>query len=256
MEISGKSALVAGGASGLGEATVRAYAARGAQVAILDFNESRGQALAAELGPDVCFHLADVSDGPGVESAIETAMAELGALHICNNFAGVALATRTLGRDGPHPLDTFSRVIHINLVGTFNISRLAAKYMSMNTPDGDYGSRGVIINTASVAAFEGQVGQAAYSASKGGVVSMTLPMARDLAAVGIRVNTIVPGLIHTPLCDGMPDELYESLTSAIVFPKRMGRPEEVAKLSVDIVENDFINGECIRIDGAMRLQPR
>lgn len=256
MEIEGKTALVAGGASGMGEAAARAYIARGARVALLDRDVPRGRALATELGSRAIFHEADVSDEVSVQKAVARTAAHFGALHICNNFAGIAEAGKTLSRNGPLSLDDYMRVLRVNLVGTFNVCRLAAEHMARNTPYDTLGSRGVIINTASVAAFEGQVGQVAYSASKGGVVAMTLPMARDLAGHGIRVNAIAPGLVRTPLCDGMPQRLYESLTGSIVHPKRMGEADEVAHLCVMIAENEFINGECIRIDGGARLQPR
>lgn len=256
MDIAKKVAIVTGGASGLGEATVRAYVSKGARVAIFDLDHERGSALASELGDATAYYSTDISDERSVETAMRQVIEQFGELHICNNYAGIAPAAKTLGKEGPHPFDTYARVINVNLVGTFNVSRLASHYMARNTPYNKEDGRGVIINTASVAAYEGQVGQVAYSASKGGVVAMTLPMARDLAPFGIRVNTIVPGLIHTPLCDGMPEALYKSLTASIVYPKRMGRPEEIAHLSVMIVENEYINGECIRLDGALRLQPR
>lgn len=256
MDIAKKVAVVTGGASGLGEATVRAYVSKGARVAIFDLDDKRGGALASELGDAATYYPVDVSNESGVKAALQQVIKKFGELHICNNYAGIAPAIKTLGKDGPHPFDAYAKVININLLGTFNVSRMAAHYMALNLPYNKEGGRGVIINTASVAAYEGQVGQVAYSASKGGVVAMTLPMARDLAPFGIRVNTIVPGLIHTPLCDGMPDALYQSLTASIVYPKRMGRPEEIAHLSVFIAENEYMNGECIRLDGALRLQPR
>jgi len=257
MDISGKVAIVTGGASGLGEATVRAYVEKGANVAIFDMNAERGELLAKELGDEqVAFYNVNVADEASVANAINGVMEAWGALHICNNYAGIGSASKTLGREGPHPLDLYRKVLEVNLVGTFNVARLAAEQMARNEPYSEDGSRGVIINTASVAAYEGQIGQVAYSATKGGIVGMTLPMARDLASIGIRVNTIVPGLIHTPLFDTLPEEAYKSLESGVVNPKRLGRPEEVGHLSVFIAENDYLNGECIRLDGAIRMQPR
>lgn len=256
VEIAGKVAVVTGGASGLGEATVRAYAGRGAHVAVFDRDEARGRSLAAELGGRVYSQCVDVTDEAGVVQAFERIVQRFGAVHICNNFAGIAVARRTVSREGPHPLEMFVRTIGVNLTATFNVARLAAECMAGNQPEGPDGCRGVITHTASVAAFEGQVGQVAYSASKGGVVAMTLPMARDLAPLGIRVNTIVPGLIRTPLCDGMSEALYASLAASIVYPRRMGKPEEIANLAVTIVESDYLNGQCIRLDGGLRLPSR
>lgn len=257
MELKDKVAVVTGGASGLGEATVRAYVAKGAKVAIFDLNEDRGKALVKELGDDkVAFFSVNVADEGSVQAAIDGVMAQYGAIHICNNYAGIGNAVKTLSKKGPFPLDGYKQVIEVNLIGTFNVSRLVAEQIAKNDPVDGVNARGVIINTASVAAYEGQIGQVAYSASKGGVVGMTLPMARDLASYGIRVNTIVPGLIHTPLFEMLPEEAYKSLESTVVNPKRLGRPEEVAHLSVMIAENEYMNGECIRIDGAIRMQPR
>jgi NAD(P)-dependent dehydrogenase (short-subunit alcohol dehydrogenase family) len=257
MDITGKIAIVTGGASGLGEATVRAYIAKGAYVAIFDMDTKRGTMLVEELGAEqLSYFNVDVTDEDSIKAAISGVMDKHGALHICNNFAGIAAGMKTLGRDGPHSMDLYKKVVEVNLLGTFNVARLAAEQMALNEPLDDYGSRGVIMNTASVAAFEGQVGQVAYSSTKGGIVGMTLPMARDLAAQGIRVNAIAPGLIHTPLFDGFTDEVVESLSASVVNPKRLGRPSEVAHLAVFIAENDYVNGECIRLDGAIRMQPR
>ena len=257
MDINGKVAIVTGGASGLGEATVRAYVAKGGKVAIFDMNAERGAALVEELGADkVSFHNVNVSDEASVKEAIDAVVANFGGLHICNNYAGIGNAIKTLSKNGAFPLDAYKNVINVNLIGTFNVARLAAEAMSKNVPYDDINARGVIINTASVAAYEGQVGQVAYSASKGGVVGMTLPMARDLASYGIRVNTIVPGLIHTPLFESLPEAAYKSLENSVVNPKRLGRPDEIAHLSVMIAENEYMNGECIRLDGAIRMQPR
>lgn len=256
MDIQDKVAIVTGGASGLGEATVRRYAEQGAKVAILDMNDDRGRALADELGDRVIYQHVNVVDEAAVAAAIDAVVAAFGAIHICNNFAGVADACKTLSKGQAFPLDTFKRVIDINLIGTFDVLRLAALQMSRQDPVNDDGCRGVIINTASIAAYEGQVGQAAYSASKGGIVGMTLPIARDLASHGIRVNTIVPGLIHTPLFDSLPEPAVTSLSSSVLYPQRLGRPQEIAHLSQYIVENDYTNGECIRMDGGIRMQPR
>ncbi len=256
MDINGKVAIVTGGASGLGEATVRRYVAHGAKVAIFDMNESRGAALVAELGDQVIYHNVNVVDEEQVLAALTATVAAFGAVHICNNFAGVGDAAKTVSRGEPVALEKFRRVIDINLIGTFNVLRLAAAQMAKQEPVNEDGGRGVIINTASVAAYEGQIGQAAYSASKGGIVGMTLPIARDLASLGIRVNTIVPGLIHTPLFDSIPKEAFDSLSQQPVYPKRLGKPAEIAHLSQYIVENDYTNGECIRMDAAIRMQPR
>ncbi len=257
MDINGKVAIVTGGASGLGEATVRAYIEKGAKVAIFDMNAERGASLVAELGADnVLFCHVNVADEASVGDAMATTVDKFGAVHICNNFAGIASATKTFGKDGVHPLNAYKKVLDINLTGTFNVARLAAEQMANNEPFNEHGGRGVIINTASVAAYEGQIGQVAYASSKGGVVAMTLPMARDLAPVGIRVNTIVPGLIHTPMADTVPEEVYKALEASVVYPKRLGCPDEIGHLSVMIAENEYINGECIRLDGAIRMQPR
>ena len=256
MDIKDKVALVTGGASGLGEATVRLYHELGARVAIFDKNDARGQALVQALGAGVHYQQVDVADEDRVAAALAAVVERFGAVHICNNYAGIGDAAKTVSRGEPLELARFKRVIEVNLIGTFNVLRLAAAQMARQDPLDEDGARGVIINTASVAAYEGQVGQAAYSASKGGVVGMTLPIARDLAALGIRVNTIAPGLIHTPLFETLPREAYDSLAAQPVFPKRLGRAEEIAHLSRYIVENDYTNGEVIRMDGAIRMQPR
>lgn len=256
MELNGKTAIITGGASGLGEATVRRFAGQGARVAIFDLNEERGQALASELGDQVRYFHVNVSDEASVTTAIDAVVDGFGAVHINCNFAGIARAAKTVGKDGPHPLDLFRQVIDVNLIGTFNVLRLAAAKMIANDPVSDDGLRGVIINTASIAAFEGQIGQAAYSASKGAIVGMTLPIARDLANLGVRCNTIVPGLIHTPMFDAMPTEVYDSLSNSVLYPRRLGKPDEIAHLAQYIVENDYTNGEAIRMDGGIRMQPR
>ncbi len=256
MDLQGKTAIITGGASGLGEATVRRFHKHGVKVAIFDLNEDRANSLIEELGGDVCFFKVNVSDEESVQTAISGTQEKYGDLHICCNYAGIGPAAKTVGRDGPHPLDGFKQVLDVNLVGTFNVLRLAAYAMSTQDTITDDGQRGVIINTASVAAYEGQIGQAAYSASKGGIVGMTLPIARDLAKLGIRVNTIVPGLIHTPLFDSLPEQAYKSLEASVLNPQRLGRPEEIAHLAQYIVENDYTNGECIRMDAGIRMQPR
>jgi NAD(P)-dependent dehydrogenase (short-subunit alcohol dehydrogenase family) len=256
MEVSGKVAIVTGGASGLGRAIVERLVAQGAKAAIFDLNEDAGMALVAELGDAVIFQRVNVADEDSTQQGIDKVMASFGAIHICINCAGIGNAAKTYGKRGVFPLKDFNTVISINLVGTFNVLRLAAEQMAKNEPFNDDGGRGVIINTASVAAYEGQIGQAAYSASKGGVVGMTVPIARDLASYGIRVNTIVPGLINTPLFNGLPQESIDALSNTVLYPKRLGRPDEIAHLALSIVENDYINGECIRMDGGIRMQPR
>ncbi len=257
MEIKGKVAVVTGGASGLGAATVRAYVERGAKVAIFDMNEAAGQALADELGTDnVAYFEVNVCDEAMVEKAIVGTVAAFGAIHICNNYAGIGHGEKTVSKGAPHKLDTFTKIINVNLIGTFNVARLAAAQMVTQDPVTADGGRGVIINTASVAGYEGQIGQAAYSASKGGVIGMTLTIARDLAADGIRCNTIVPGLIHTPLFDSLPENVYRSLEASVLGPQRLGKPEEIAHLSVYLVENDYMNGESVRMDGGIRMQAR
>jgi len=256
MEIRGKVAIVTGGASGLGEATVRRYHGLGARVAIFDMNEARGKALVEELGEDVIYQQVNVADEEQVEGALAATVAAFGAVHICNNYAGIGDGAKTVSRGEPLALERFKRIIDVNLIGTFNVLRLVAAQMARQDPVTEDGGRGVITNTASVAAFEGQVGQAAYSASKGGVVGMTLPIARDLASLGIRVNTIAPGLIHTPLFDTLEEKVYDSLCEQPVFPKRLGKADEIAHLAQYLVENDYTNGEVIRMDGAIRMQPR
>jgi len=253
MEIEGSGALVVGGASGLGAATARALAERGARVTIADVNAEQGQALADEIGG--AFVAADVTDEEQVQAAVAAAAAAAGGLRISAHCAGIGFAQRTVSGRGPHPLEPFTRVIAVNLIGTFNALRLAAAAMSGNEPDAG-GERGVCVNTASIAAFDGQIGQAAYSASKGGVVGMTLPVARDLARFGIRVCTIAPGLFDTPLLASLPEEAREALGASIPFPARLGRPSEYAALACHIVENPMLNGEVIRLDGALRMAPK
>lgn len=254
MNIKDSVALVTGGASGLGAAVVRRFAASGAKIVIADVNDDKGTQLAAELGDNVRFVRTDVTDGAQVQAAVDAA-AEFGGLHILLNAAGIGRAIKTVGREGPHPLDQFELVIKINLIGTFNVIRLAAVQMQQNTPN-ENDERGVIISTASVAAFDGQIGQAAYSASKGGIVGMTLPIARDLSRDGIRVCTIAPGIFDTPLLAGLPEPARKSLGEQVPFPSRLGQPSEYAQLAAAIVENPMLNGEVIRLDGALRMAPR
>lgn len=253
MNLTGKTILITGGASGLGEGTARMVAAGGGKPVLLDLNAEAGEALAQELGG--LFVKADVSSEGDVQAAIAAAQAKFGGLHGVVNCAGVAPAVTTAGKRGPHPLDVFERTIRINLIGTFNVIRLAAQAMLENEP-GESGERGVIVNTASVAAYDGQIGQAAYSASKGGVVGMTLPIARDLARSGIRVVTIAPGIFETPMLRGLPQEAQDSLGTQVPFPSRLGRAEEYAALVRHIFENQMLNGETIRLDGAIRMAPR
>jgi NAD(P)-dependent dehydrogenase (short-subunit alcohol dehydrogenase family) len=254
MRISGNIALVTGGASGLGLATVRRLHGAGASVVILDLPRSNGTAVAKELGERAEFAPGDVTSPDDVEAALDAAAALAGVPRIVVNCAGIGNAIRTTSKDGPFPLDAFTRVIQVNLIGTFNVIRLAAQRMTQ--ADEEDGERGVIVNTASVAAFDGQIGQAAYSASKGGIVGMTLPIARDLARMKIRVVTIAPGLFDTPLLAGLPEEARKSLGDQVPHPARLGQPTEYAALAAHIVENPMLNGETIRLDGAIRMAPR
>jgi NAD(P)-dependent dehydrogenase (short-subunit alcohol dehydrogenase family) len=254
MKIEGSAALVTGGASGLGEATVRQMVRQGGRVVIVDLNAERGQLLAAELGDATSFVQADVSNAEDVQAAVDQARS-MGTLRAAINCAGIGIAKRTLGKDGtPHDLASFQKTISVNLFGTFNILRLAASAMLENEPED--GERGVIVNTASVAAFDGQIGQVAYSASKGGIVGMTLPAARDLSKAQIRVVTIAPGTFDTPLLASLGEEIRAALAATIPHPSRLGRPQEFGALACHIVENSYINGEVIRIDGAIRMAPR
>jgi len=253
MDIAGVTALVTGGASGLGAATVAALAAQGAKVAVLDLDVERGEAVAAAAGG--MFARCDVADEPGAMAAIAAAEAAHGVARILVNCAGIGTAARVVGRDGPMPLAAFERVIRINLIGTFNMIRLAATPMTLAAPLAD-GGRGVIVSTASVAAFEGQIGQAAYAASKGGIAALTLPVARELARFGIRVVTIAPGLFETPLLGELPEEARAALGASIPYPARLGRPDEFAQMVMAVIGNDYLNGEIIRLDGALRMQPK
>jgi 3-hydroxyacyl-CoA dehydrogenase / 3-hydroxy-2-methylbutyryl-CoA dehydrogenase len=255
MRIEKAGALVAGGASGLGEATARRLHERGAVVTIADLNEEKGAALAGELGEDASFVKADVTAEDEVAAAVEAAAGAEGGLRIAVSCAGVGWAEKVAGKRGPHQLMPFETVVRINLIGTFNVLRFAAAAMSANDPLED-DERGVCVNTASIAAYDGQIGQIAYSASKGGVVGMTLPAARDLASVGVRVCTIAPGLFDTPLLAALPEEQRSALGAQVPFPSRLGAPEEYADLAVHVVENRMLNGEVIRLDGALRMAPR
>jgi 3-hydroxyacyl-CoA dehydrogenase / 3-hydroxy-2-methylbutyryl-CoA dehydrogenase len=255
MRIEGSGALITGGASGLGEATARKLHADGARVVIADLNDERGQGLASELGDRASFVHVDVTDPVTVEKGVQAAAEHPGGLQISICCAGIGWAERVASKRGPHTLEPFEAVIRVNLIGTFNVLRFAAAAMLANDPGTD-GERGVCVNTASVAAFDGQIGQVSYSASKGGIVGMTLPAARDLAQAGIRVCTIAPGTFDTPLLGALPEETRVALGEAIPFPNRLGRPDEYAALAAHIVENEMLNGEVIRLDGALRMPPR
>jgi 3-hydroxyacyl-CoA dehydrogenase / 3-hydroxy-2-methylbutyryl-CoA dehydrogenase len=255
MEPRSVKAVVTGGASGLGRATAARLVAAGGRVALLDLAASAGADVAKTLGPAALFAPADVTAADQVAAALESARDRLGGLTVLVNCAGIGTAMKTVGKAGPARLEDFTRVITVNLIGTFNCIRLAAAIMARNEPTRD-GERGVIINTASVAAFDGQIGQAAYSASKGGIVGMTLPVARDLAELGIRVMTIAPGIFDTPLLGTLPEPVRASLAKQVPFPQRLGQPEEYAALAGHIIENVMLNGETIRLDGAIRMTPR
>jgi NAD(P)-dependent dehydrogenase (short-subunit alcohol dehydrogenase family) len=255
MEISGKKAIVVGGASGFGRATAESLVARGASVAILDRAQSDGKDVASAIG--AAFHEVDITDFAGTETVLQKAIDELGGLHVIVTTAGGGIAERTVKKDGPHGLDSFRATIDLNLIGTFNISRLAAWQMSKQEPvDDDAEERGVIINTASIAAFEGQIGQLAYTASKAAIAGMCLTMARDLGSLGIRVLAIAPSLFATGLTKGIPDEFATALTKDAAFPKRLGKPEEYAKLALAIVDNPMLNGQCLRLDAGQRFAPK
>jgi NAD(P)-dependent dehydrogenase (short-subunit alcohol dehydrogenase family) len=253
MQIGGVAAIVSGGGSGLGAATARALARGGAKVAVLDLNEAAARAVAEEIGGTA--HACDVADGGSVEAAVAAAREAHGAARILVNCAGIAHGARIVGRDGPMSLNAFTKVIQVNLIGTFNLIRLMAADAT-KLPPLEGGERGVIVSTASIAAFEGQIGQAAYAASKAGVVGLTLPAARELAASGIRVCAIAPGTFETPMLNTLPQQVQESLGAAAPFPSRLGKPDEFARLALAIIDNPMLNGEVIRIDGALRMQPR
>ncbi|NHQ73047.1 3-hydroxyacyl-CoA dehydrogenase [Roseovarius gahaiensis] len=251
MRMTDTAAIITGGASGLGEATARHFRDQGAQVTILDRDSARGETVAHEIG--ATFVETDVTDEASVQHAVATANAQMGKITAAVNCAGIATGEKTLGKNGPHDLEAFRRTIDINLVGSFNVARLAAAEIAKNAP-GPNGERGVIINTASIAAFDGQKGQAAYAASKGGIAGLSLPMARDLARDGIRVMAIAPGIFLTPMMQGLPQEVQDQLAQDVTFPKRLGDPAEYAALARFIVECDYLNGEVIRLDGALRMQ--
>lgn len=256
MKIEGKTAVITGGASGLGAATAKMLHAMGANILIADINVVKGEELSAELGEKAAFANVDVTESAQVKAGINLAMEKFKAINILVNCAGTGFAMRTVGREEPHDLDVFKKIVNINLIGTFDTIRLAAFEMQKNEPENTDGERGVIVNTASVAAFDGQIGQAAYAASKSGVAGMTLPIARDLTVIGVRVCTIAPGMFDTPLMAGLSEEAKASLISQIPFPKRLGKPSEFAMLVQQIVENPVLNGETIRLDNAIRMGPR
>ena len=255
MDLATAKAVITGGASGLGFATAERVIAAGGQAVLLDINDEQGNASAEGLGNRASYINVDVADEASVKEAILQAAEQMGGITLAVNCAGIATAGRTLGREGPWPSELFNKVIQVNLVGTYNVTKEAAAAMAQNEPNAD-GERGVIISTASIAAFEGQIGQAAYSASKGGVVGMMLPLAREFAQFGIRVNTIAPGVFLTPMVAGMPDEVQESLGRQVPFPPRLGRPEEYAAAAEFIYRTSMVNGETIRVDGAIRMQPK
>jgi NAD(P)-dependent dehydrogenase (short-subunit alcohol dehydrogenase family) len=255
MELQGKCGVITGGASGLGAACAQLLVGQGAKVMLLDLAEEQGQARATELGDGALFTRTDVTSSKEVEEAIAQTVGKLGGLHFAINCAGVGTAGKVVGREGPMPLEQFAKVIEINLIGTFNVVRLAAAQMLQNQPE-ESGERGVIVNTASVAAFDGQIGQTAYAASKGGIVGMTLPLAREFSRKGIRVMTIAPGIFETPMLAGLPEKVRNSLGEQVPFPSRLGKPAEYAVLAQHILENPMLNGEVIRLDGALRMAPR
>ncbi len=255
MKFAAAKAVITGGASGLGLATAKGVIKAGGQVVILDINDEQGEASAADLGERARYVNTDVSNEDSVKTAIKAANEFMGGITLAVNCAGIATAGRTLGREGPWPTENFNRVIQVNLVGSYNVTKEAAAVMQLNDAD-ENGERGVVISTASIAAFEGQIGQAAYSASKGGVVGMMLPLAREFAQFGIRVNTIAPGIFMTPMMAGMPEEVQESLGKQVPFPPRLGRPDEYADTVAYLYGNTMVNGETIRVDGAIRMQPK
>jgi NAD(P)-dependent dehydrogenase (short-subunit alcohol dehydrogenase family) len=256
MDLREKVAVVTGGASGLGLATVEMLVEKGAKVVIFDLNDEKGQSVVEKLGESVRYQKVNVTDEESVQKGIDLAVESFGTIHICVNCAGVGTPGKTIGRTGILPLEKYKQIIDINLVGTFNVLRLAANVMKDNKPVTDSGERGVIINTASVAAFDGQMGQAGYGASKAGVTGMTLPVSRDLSEFGIRVNTIAPGLFMTPLAETLPEKVIEKLSESVEFPKRLGKPSEFADLATFMMEHEYLNGEVIRLDGGIRMSPR
>ncbi len=255
MDLAAAKAVISGGASGLGFATAERIIEAGGHVVVLDINEEQGNASVKALGERASFVKTDVSSEENVRAAMRSANEFMGGITLAVNCAGIATAGRTLGREGPWPSENFNQVLQVNLVGSYNVTKEAAAIMQLNDPN-ENGERGVVISTASIAAFEGQIGQAAYSASKGGIVGMMLPLAREFAQFGIRVNTIAPGVFKTPMVAGMPEDVQESLGQQVPFPPRLGRPEEYADTAVFIYGNAFVNGETIRVDGAIRMQPK
>src|ERR1700743_2598387 len=256
MKVAGKVAVVTGGASGIGLAVTRAFIEKGGRVAVFDLNEKAGERTTKALGAAAIFARVNVAEEDSVAAGLGKAMTAFGAIHACINCAGVGSAHKTFGKEGPFPLAAWTRTIAVNLTGTFNTARLCAEQIAKNEPMDASGGRGVIINISSAALCDGQIGQVAYSASKGGIVGYTLPMARDLSGIGIRVNTIAPGLIDTPLLGALPAEVLDALGKSVLYPKRVGRPEEIADMALSLIENDYMNGECIRVDGGIRMQPR
>ncbi len=255
MQLDQVKAAVTGGVSGLGFAVAKYLVAHGAKVALLDINDEKGAAAVAELGANASYQRTDVTSEDGVAAALKQAAAQMAGLNVAMNCAGILGAGRVLGKEGPMPLKNFQTTVMVNLIGSFNVAKAAAEIMQANAPGAD-GERGVIVNTASIAAYEGQIGQAAYSASKGGVVGMTLPMAREFARIGVRVMTVAPGVFHTPMVDGMPQAVYDSLCAQVPYPSRLGTPEEFAATVAFILENRYLNGSVIRVDGAIRLAPK
>jgi NAD(P)-dependent dehydrogenase (short-subunit alcohol dehydrogenase family) len=255
MQLDQVKAVVTGGVSGLGVAVAKLLVARGAMVALLDINDEKGTAVAKELGSKASYFRADVTNEEGIVATLKQAADRMGGLNAAISCAGILGAGRVLGKEGPMPLKTFQTTVMVNLIGSFNVGKAAANLMQNNAPGAD-GERGVIVNTASIAAYEGQIGQAAYSASKGGVVAMTLPMAREFARFGVRVMTVAPGVFHTPMVEGMPQNVYESLCAQVPYPSRLGTPEEFASTVAFILENRYLNGTTIRVDGAIRLAPK
>ncbi|MDE1961371.1 MAG: SDR family oxidoreductase [Xanthomonadaceae bacterium] len=255
MEINQVKAVVTGGVSGLGLAVARHLVEHGASVALLDINDEKAAAAVDELGARASYRRVDVTSEDGVAAALAQAAEHMGGLNVAMNCAGILGAGRVLGKDGPMPLKTFQTTVMVNLIGSFNVAKSVAAIMQHNAP-GEDGERGVIVNTASIAAYEGQIGQAAYSASKGGVIGMTLPMAREFARIGVRVMTVAPGVFHTPMVDGMPQNVYDSLCAQVPYPSRLGTPDEFADTVAFILQNRYMNGSVIRVDGAIRLAPK
>ena len=255
MQLEQTKAVITGGVSGLGLAVAKHLVANGAKVALLDINDDKGAAAVAELGAAASYQRTDVTSEDGVATSVKQAADRMGGLNVAINCAGILGAGRVLGKEGPMPLKNFQATVMVNLIGSFNVAKSAADVMQHNAPGAD-GERGVIVNTASIAAYEGQIGQAAYSASKGGIVGMTLPMAREFARIGVRVMTVAPGVFHTPMVDGMKQEVYDSLCAQVPYPSRLGTPEEFARTVAFILENRYLNGSVIRVDGAIRLAPK